>query len=155
MYKYHFVAKAVEPKRKMLREAEEELKDCMEKLEIAQNTLREVEAKIERLEKDFNDAVEKQQQLQDDLELCQVKLERAHKLIGGLGGEKARWRDNVTTLTTQLGLLPGDCIVAAGMVSYAGPFTASYRSGLEELWLSELDKLSMEHNDECSMRKVL
>merc|ERR1719454_1467480 len=126
MYKYHFVAKAVEPKRKMLREAEEELKDCMEKLEIAQNTLREVEAKIERLEKDFNDAVEKQQQLQDDMNLCQVKLERAHKLIGGLGGEKARWGETVKRLTAELKLLPGDCLVASGMVSYSGPFTAEY-----------------------------
>lgn len=29
----------------------------------------------------------------------------------------------VVRLTEQLELLPGDCIVAAGMVSYAGPFT--------------------------------
>ena len=34
--------------------------------------------------------VNKQNELQADMDLCVVKLERAHKLIGGLGGEKAR-----------------------------------------------------------------
>ena len=43
MYKYHFVAKAVEPKRQMLREAEAELAECQAKLEKAQASLREVE----------------------------------------------------------------------------------------------------------------
>merc|ERR1719191_2056853 len=33
MYKYHFVAKAVEPKRKLLREAEADLAECQAKLE--------------------------------------------------------------------------------------------------------------------------
>ena len=39
MYKYHFVAKAVEPKRQALKQAEEELAITMEKLEKAQATL--------------------------------------------------------------------------------------------------------------------
>merc|ERR1719271_2267898 len=124
MYKYHFVAKAVEPKRQLLKNAEQELAECQAKLQVAQEKLRDTQAKIANLEADFNSAVEKQTELQDDMTLCEVKLERAHKLIGGLGGEKARWGENVQQLTEQLTLLPGDCLVAAGMVSYAGPFTS-------------------------------
>jgi len=155
MYSYHFVAKAVEPKRQLLREAEAELADCQEKLEKAQAALRAVQDKIAALEADFDAAMAKQTQLQDDMNLCELKLSRAHKLIGGLGGEKARWGQNVETLSDQLTLLPGDCIVAAGMVSYAGPFTSDVRSALEEGWRSELAVLGMEHTQECSMRSVL
>jgi len=155
MYKYHFIAKGVEPKRKMLREAEQDLTECQEKLEKAQSTLREVNAKIEKLESDFNAAVAKQQELQDDMSLCEVKLERAHKLIGGLGGEKARWGQNVKDLTAQLSLLPGNCIIAAGMVSYVGPFTAGVRQECEELWRAELVKLSLEHEEGVGMASVL
>jgi len=155
MYKYHFVAKAVEPKRQQLREAEAELADCQEKLEAAQEKLREVNEKIARLEADFNGAVEKQKELQDDMSLCEVKLARAHKLIGGLGGEKARWGQNVKDLNEQLGLLPGDCIVAAGMLSYAGPFTAAFRADFEKSWVEEMTSYGITANPDCGMRSVL
>merc|ERR1719482_1504930 len=146
MYKYHFVAKAVEPKRQLLKNAEQELAECQAKLQVAQEKLRDTQAKIANLEADFNSAVEKQTELQDDMTLCEVKLERAHKLIGGLGGEKKRWGENVKQLTEQLTLLPGDCIIAAGMVSYAGPFTSSYRIDCERNWLQELTNLGIAHN---------
>jgi dynein heavy chain len=155
MYKYHFVAKAVEPKRQLLKNAEQELAECQAKLQVAQEKLRDTQAKIANLEADFNSAVEKQTELQDDMTLCEVKLERAHKLIGGLGGEKARWGENVQQLTEQLTLLPGDCLVAAGMVSYAGPFTSGVRTDCEKGWLQELTSLGLAHNSDCSMRSVL
>ncbi|CAJ1398655.1 unnamed protein product [Effrenium voratum] len=155
MYKYHFVAKAVEPKRQLLREAEADLAECMAKLEAAQEALREVHDKIKKLEADYHAGIAKQESLQHDMAVCEIKLERAHKLIGGLGGEKARWGDNVVKLTEQLQLLPGDCIIAAGMVSYAGPFTSEYRANFEHEWLKELDKEFIAHNEECNMRSVL
>jgi dynein heavy chain, axonemal len=45
-------------------------------------------------------------------------------MISGLEGEKVRWTDTVKTLGERQTLLVGDCLVAAGMVSYAGPFTS-------------------------------
>lgn len=58
---------------------------------------------------------------------CEVKMERADKLIGGLGGERQRWTEEVKQLTFRLTLLPGDCALSAGMVAYSGPFTRPYR----------------------------
>ena len=48
-------------------------------------------------------------------------------MIGGLEGEKVRWTETVKRLGEQAALLNGDCLVAAGMVAYSGPFTAQYR----------------------------
>eukprot|EP00746_Dinoflagellata_sp_MGD_P006891 gnl/MRDRNA2_/MRDRNA2_113587_c0_seq1.p1 gnl/MRDRNA2_/MRDRNA2_113587_c0~~gnl/MRDRNA2_/MRDRNA2_113587_c0_seq1.p1 ORF type:complete len:2479 (+),score=556.96 gnl/MRDRNA2_/MRDRNA2_113587_c0_seq1:117-7439(+) len=155
MFKYYHVAKAVEPKRIALRGAEVELKEVMERLEEAQSKLRAVNQKIEKLQNEFDASVAKQTELQDDMNLCEVKLERAHKLIGGLGGEKARWGETVTTLTHQLELLPGDCVIAAGMVSYSGPFTADYRGDFEDGWRDALKEFGMQYNEGCSMRSVL
>jgi dynein heavy chain len=155
MYKYHFVAKAVEPKRKLLAQAEIELGETMAILEKAQSMLRDVQIKIATLEANFDAAIAKQKELQDDMNLCIVKLERAHKLIGGLGGEKARWMDNVKSLTHQLGLLPGDCVVAAGMLSYAGPFTAGVRIQAEQGWLAGLAEQGIECSPGCRMAILL
>jgi dynein heavy chain len=48
-----------------------------------------------------------------------------------LKDEKIRWTSDIAMLTNQLDLLPGDSVVSAGMVSYAGPFTNTYRNGME------------------------
>ena len=45
-------------------------------------------------------------------------------MISGLEGEKIRWTETVKVLGERQILLVGDCLVAAGMVSYAGPFTS-------------------------------
>ena len=42
-----------------------------------------------------------------------------------------RWTETVTRLEKEGSLLIGDCLVAAGMVAYSGPFTAKYRAELE------------------------
>merc|ERR1719281_465720 len=114
MYKYHWVARAVEPKRQRLREAEEEYEATKAKLRQAQENLGNAIAKVQRLEAEFGEAVAKQEELARQIEDCQVKMERAGKLIGGLGGERQRWSDLVKTLGEQQALLPGDSLICSG-----------------------------------------
>jgi hypothetical protein len=42
-----------------------------------------------------------------------------------------RWTETVKRLGAEGSLLVGDCLVAAGMIAYSGPFTAKYRAELE------------------------
>ena len=69
----------------------------------------------------------KQQKLKDDTDMCIVKLDRANKLIGGLGGEKSRWTEPCAKLGAPYDLLPGDCLITSGLLSYAGPYTGTFR----------------------------
>jgi hypothetical protein len=50
------------------------------------------------METELKSQQRKKEQLESDIELCSVKLNRAEKLIGGLGGEKARWQDTASDL---------------------------------------------------------
>jgi len=155
MHKYHFVAKAVEPKRKMLADAEASLEVTMKKLRGAQAELKDVEEKIAKLEADYNSSVQKQDQLQKDMDMCVIKLGNANKLIEGLGGEKDRWSQTVETLGEEYELLPGDSLVAAGMVSYAGPFTGEYRIDFMDLWLATEDECGITHKEGANLVNVL
>jgi dynein heavy chain len=76
-------------------------------------------------------------------------------MIGGLEGEKVRWTDTVKMLGEKASLLVGDCLVAAGMVSYAGPFTSSYRNELEDEWRQNIKRLGIKNTQNISMRAVL
>lgn len=51
--------------------------------------------------------------------------------------------------------MPGDSVIATGMVAYGGPFTSKFRQRLESLWISELDRLNLVHSSGVSMRSVL
>jgi dynein heavy chain len=53
-----------------------------------------------------------------------LKLSRANKIIQGLASEKDRWVETVAIYTEDIGFLIGNCLIAAGMVAYGGPFTA-------------------------------
>jgi hypothetical protein len=63
-----------------------------------------------------------------------LKLERAAQLVEGLAGEHEQWIQTLEKLDMQYEFLPGDCILAAGFMSYMGPFISTYRDGLVESW---------------------
>lgn len=71
--------------------------------------------------------MKKKKDLEDDIDLCGQKLDRAEKLIGGLGGEKARWSEIAAYCLTLLGKVIGDVLLSAGTIAYLGPFTINYR----------------------------
>jgi hypothetical protein len=66
------------------------------------------------------------------------KLDRAEKLIGGLGGERARWEQSIARFNKQLTCVPGDALVAAAFMSYAGPFDTQYRESMVTGWQARI-----------------
>ncbi len=56
-----------------------------------------------------------------------VCVYRATKLIGGLGGEKARWTEVAKKLGDDYINLTGDVLLSSGFIAYLGAFTITYR----------------------------
>jgi dynein heavy chain len=92
------VAKVVAPKKAKLAEAEASYQEVMVGLTAKQAELQSLLDKLASMEAELKGQQRKKEQLESDIELCSVKLERAGKLIGGLGGEKARWEDTAIEL---------------------------------------------------------
>eukprot|EP00595_Chromulina_sp_UTEXLB2642_P002610 CAMPEP_0196768382 /NCGR_PEP_ID=MMETSP1095-20130614/42683_1 /TAXON_ID=96789 ORGANISM="Chromulina nebulosa, Strain UTEXLB2642" /NCGR_SAMPLE_ID=MMETSP1095 /ASSEMBLY_ACC=CAM_ASM_000446 /LENGTH=308 /DNA_ID=CAMNT_0042137893 /DNA_START=2418 /DNA_END=3341 /DNA_ORIENTATION=- len=134
MYKYHFVALGVAPKRARLKEAEDELAIVMEQLSKAKSSLKLVNDRLESLEKAYNEAIEKKDMLVKKEASCKIQLSNADKLIGGLGGEEIRWRETVEKLSESSNNLLGDIIISAATISYLGSFTGEFRNDLINNW---------------------
>lgn len=81
----------------------------MASLEIKRNMLREAREKVAKLEERLQGENKKLQTLTDEVNLCQTKLMRAEELIGGLGGEKDRWRRIAAELGERYYILTGKC----------------------------------------------
>ncbi|GMI07902.1 hypothetical protein TrRE_jg5473 [Triparma retinervis] len=155
MYTYHCVVLVVEPKKKLLAEAQASLAITMGKLKEAQDSLQKVKDKIAGLEADLQVNLDKKQKLADDVEECGARLVRAEKLIGGLGGERTRWTESCAELEASYDKLIGDCLVSAGAIAYSGPFTPDFRKELNEGWRQRLIELNIPHSGDCDIQKTL
>ncbi|XP_032892704.1 dynein heavy chain 1, axonemal [Amblyraja radiata] len=155
MYKYHFIAKAVEPKRHALREAQEDLAVTQKILEKAKNQLDEVELGIAALESKYRDCVAKKVELENKCDQCEQRLIRADKLINGLSDEKIRWQETVQNLDNMIINVAGDVLISGGFVAYLGPFTGEYRAAMNDEWLHKLLTLGVPHTKECSLTSTL
>ena len=51
--------------------------------------------------------------------------------------------------------LTGDTLIAAGMVTYLGPFTASYRSQMIENWVVKCKKREIPSSDVFSLTSCI
>jgi dynein heavy chain len=155
MHTYYFIARDVEPKRQKLAAAQAELDEVNAMLAKAQGELDAVNAKLAQLDKDFQIAIQTKKELEEEMENCEGKLERADKLLGGLGGEAVRWKATVEDLKKAEVNVIGDVLVAAGTISYLGPFTQRYRSETEKEWHEQLTKLKLPHTPGCTMMSTL
>ena len=155
MHTYYFIARDVEPKRQALAGAQAELDEVNAMLAKAQGELDAVNAKLAKLEADFNEAIATKAALENEMEVCEGKLERADKLLGGLGGEAVRWAATVDDLKKLEHNVIGDVLVAAGTVSYLGPFMQKYRTQTEEVWHEQLTTLNVPHTPGVTMMQTL
>mmetsp|Transcript_20042 Transcript_20042/g.27069 ORF Transcript_20042/g.27069 Transcript_20042/m.27069 type:complete len:688 (-) Transcript_20042:1925-3988(-) len=80
---------------------------------------------------------------------------RANKMIEGLAGEKERWTETVAKLKDDKKYIVGNCLVAAGMICYAGPFISAFRESMEDLWRNQMKELHLEYTEKITMRQVL
>lgn len=96
------------------------------------------------------------EKLTKEIEFMEMMLDRATRLISGLAGEKTRWEETVADLQIQLGYLPGDCLLAAGFLSYMGPFLSQYREEImEKIWLPQVRRLNIPCNPEFKFSTFL
>jgi dynein heavy chain len=155
MMKYYDLLKIVNPMREKVAEMNAQLaivrKDLAEKLA----RLKAVEEKLGLLEATYQEKLETEQRLQAKIDSCNLKLERAGKIITGLAGEKQRWTDTVERLGKEYDHLVGNCLIAAGMVAYSGPFTAQYRQALELEWYNKITELGVKIATNISMKEIL
>ncbi|XP_009304459.3 dynein axonemal heavy chain 1 [Danio rerio] len=155
MHVYHFVARAVEPKRQALQEAQEDLAVTQRILDDAKGKLAAVEEGIATLQAKYHECLAKRDELDAKCQLCENRLIRADKLIGGLADEKVRWSETVQQLEYMVNNVAGDVLLAAGYVAYLGPFTGEYRSAMAEEWLRGFKDLAVPHTEQPNLISTL
>uniref|UniRef100_A0A8D0CSV5 Dynein, axonemal, heavy chain 5 n=1 Tax=Sander lucioperca TaxID=283035 RepID=A0A8D0CSV5_SANLU len=138
MADFFAINKEVLPLKANLALQEARLVVAQTELSKAQEQLDEKQQELDAVQALYDAAMKEKQDLEDDAQACRRKMSNATALIGGLGGEKVRWTDSSAGFQTQIKHLVGDVLLAAGFLSYAGPFNQEFRSLMLELWKTEM-----------------
>uniref|UniRef100_UPI00398EE57F dynein axonemal heavy chain 6-like isoform X2 n=1 Tax=Pristiophorus japonicus TaxID=55135 RepID=UPI00398EE57F len=133
---YHQVRKALIPKQKQVAEAQEALEIAKANLKEKNESLRLIEEHQQSLQQHYNETVEQKETLANRKLLTTKRLSRAAVLITALATEKTRWKEALNELDRHLQGIVGDTLLTAACITYYGPFTADYRQGLIEKWLT-------------------
>ena len=155
MYQYNIVYTQTEPLRRELAILRKTVEEKMAYLRKKKAELEEINAKLELLQKQFAESKKEQEDLKNKIQECETKLERAQKLTDGLSEEKVRWASDIKILDVKMTLLPGDSIISAGMISYAGAFTSNFRAEMEKEWQLKLKESGLPHTEGNNMRNFL
>jgi dynein heavy chain len=138
MVSYYAINKMVVPLKANLIIQEHKLDLAMNDLNMAQATLDDKQAELDKFQEKYNDAIGTKKMLQDDADSCKRKMSAATALISGLKGEKERWTRQSKEYSDQVGRLVGDVILASAFLSYSGPFNQAYRASMLSDWRKEL-----------------
>ena len=127
---YRDIVVTVEPKRQLLREANERLDAATVKLEAVKAQVAQLQATLDKLTIEFDKANAEKQAAIDLVENGQRRLDLAKRLTNALADENVRWAEGIETLSKERTLLIGDVLIASAFISYIGPFTKKYREDL-------------------------
>ncbi|CAM9207540.1 unnamed protein product [Chrysoparadoxa australica] len=137
---YYDIVASVEPKRKALRDANEQLSVANSELSEVRERLSKLQAQLDELTLEFNKAEAEKKEAQDIYEKGRNKLDLAQRLVRSLGGESKRWSQGVASLTEERQYVVGNVLLASAFMSYVGPFTKPFREQLvHDSWIPVLE----------------
>ncbi|KAK5608169.1 hypothetical protein CRENBAI_003200 [Crenichthys baileyi] len=134
--RFHEVSCEVEMKRMCLSQANADLLEAAEKLEVIRKKLSELDGNLETLTTAFEKATAEKLRFQEEVNRTNKTIELANRLVKGLESENVRWAHSVAQYHEQEETLCGDVLLTAAFISYAGSFSKKYRRELlDNLWM--------------------
>ncbi|KAJ3242061.1 Dynein heavy chain 2, axonemal [Chytriomyces hyalinus] len=156
METYGIIFRQVAPKKEKLKNAQETLEKKQKSLREAKAKLQEIQDKLIELKTQYDEKVSLKEKLRQDSEATELKLIRAEQLVSGLAGERDRWEKSIKIYEESMRYLPGDCLLAAAFLSYAGPFNSTYRQNLvDTVWLAQIKALEIPFSPDFSFDKFM
>ncbi|KAG9277586.1 dynein heavy chain 11, axonemal-like [Astyanax mexicanus] len=136
---FHEVTCEVEMKRMCLSQANADLIEAAEKLEVIRKELSELDNSLDTLTAAFEKATSEKLRCQDEVNRTNKTIQLANRLVKGLESENVRWAHSVAQYREQEATLCGDVLLTAAFISYAGSFSKRYRLELlHKLWMPYL-----------------
>ncbi|OHT16390.1 Dynein heavy chain family protein [Tritrichomonas foetus] len=154
-FDYWHVYQEILPKKLAAEEAAKKLEATEAILAEAKKHLAEVEATLQALQEKVENMKKQEKELQDKVENTQARLSRAQKILNGLSGETARWSETAENLKNSAQYILGDSLLIAGVLTYMGAFSPSFRTEMLDQWKTFLSKEQIKFTENFTIAQAL
>ena len=127
MVQYYDAMTLMIPKRQALIDANNQLETANTKLHKVKEEVKTLEQDLAVLVEKYNKATAEKNSAIAEADRCGLKLSLAQRLVSALSSEKGRWGESIEKMSSQINHIVGDVLLAAGFISYSGPFTKNFR----------------------------
>lgn len=129
----------MKPKKDKVEALEKEYSEAVNYLASLNREIDRLQRTLDGLNNKYDTAMMRRQELQEETDIMMRRLVAADKLMSGLSSEQARWKIELAALYVEQSRLIGNCLLAASFLSYAGPFSFSFRQTMiYEDWLGDV-----------------
>lgn len=136
---YCAVYREVKPKKERVEQLEKEYQEAVNYLNTLNREIARLQKTLDKLNEKYNTAMLRRQELQEETDIMMRRLIAADKLMSGLASEQKRWTEELEAFYVEQSRLIGNCLLAASFLSYAGPFSFSFRQTMiYEDWLGDI-----------------
>ncbi|XP_026741363.1 dynein heavy chain 10, axonemal [Trichoplusia ni] len=136
---YCAVYKEVKPKKDKVEALEKEYTEACNYLASLNREIDRLQRTLDGLNHKYETAMLRRQELQEETDIMMRRLVAADKLMSGLSSEQKRWTEDLAALYVEQSRLIGNCLLSASFLSYAGPFSFSFRQTMiYEDWLGDV-----------------
>ncbi|PWN29711.1 hypothetical protein BDZ90DRAFT_230565 [Jaminaea rosea] len=112
--------------------------------------VKELEADIERYKNEYAALISETQAIKMEMERVQKRVDRSIQLLDSLGSEKQRWDASSRSFESQMSTIPGDALLCAAFLTYAGFFDQGYREMMWSGWKEHIGKVGLKFKSEIS-----
>ena len=152
---YSDMLKRVDPLRQELKSLMNETEKNKKESADMDSLITELVMKIEEYKKEYATLIGRAEAIKTEMTTVESKVNRSEGLLANLGSERERWQESSTSFQAQMSTLPGDCLLSAAFVSYAGYFDQEMRANLEGAWKDRLMEAEITFRKSLSQSEYL
>ena len=135
---YAHILESVGPLRAQVQILEEQASLTRQEAIKADATVAELEESIDSFKREYASLISETQALSNEMHTVEARVARSARLLDGLSSERERWEHGREAFDAQVKTLPGDALLCAAMITYAGFFDQACREALWHAWVARL-----------------
>ena len=135
---YAHILESVGPLRAQVQTLEEQASLTRQEAIKADATVAELEESIDSFKREYASLISETQALSNEMHTVETRVARSVRLLDGLSSERERWEHGREAFDAQVKTLPGDALLCAAMITYAGFFDQACREALWHAWVARL-----------------
>lgn len=140
----------VGPLRDEVQSLEQQAEETKQQAFYLTDMIAELEADIERYKTEYAALISETQSIKMEMERVQKRVDRSIQLLDSLGSEKERWDVASKSFETQMSTVPGDALLCAAFLTYAGFFDQGYREMMWAGWKEHVAQVGIKFKAELS-----